>query len=330
MTTPTRPLDRFPLARAQDAEEMCAALAGVYAKPEIHLRRGTRTVDTVLNYCQLKHIGLGYTKYGVDMGVAYPESSLTLQTFPIRGRGQARVGRSVSTLNPARGVSISPGTNFAVKLDAEYEHCLVVLNTKSLTGKLAALTEKPIDQPLRFDPTHDPAPASASALRQHSLFLIDSVSNATLPDLVLEEFQQTLLMMVLHANRHNYSQLLEERRLAVAPWQIRRAEEFIAANWNQPIRVEEVADAAGVHDLALFRALKQRRGKSATAFAKDVRLSRASELLRHPETLTIAEIAAACGFADPATFAADYAKAFGEAPSQTRGRDGAGNDPAKH
>jgi AraC-like DNA-binding protein len=320
MTTAARPLDRFPLVRTRDAEEMCAALARVYAKPVLRLARGTREVDVRLNYVQLKGAGLGYTKYGIDVGMTYPESQFTLQTFPIRGRGKVKVNSARSELDPEHGVSVSPDTRFSVKLDAEYEHCLLVLNTQTLTEKLTALTGAVVDRPLRFDPIRDTGRFAARVMRKHFLFLLDMISTsaAPLPELVLAEFAQTLQVTSLHANRHNYSHLLDKEP---------PAEEFIAANAKGPIAVEDVAKAAGVYDLGLFRAFKKSRGVSTTEFASQMRLRHARELLQQPNAASVADVALICGFADLPRFTTDYAEAFGEQPSDTRGRGaGSGNN----
>ena len=64
---------------------------------------------------------------------------------------------------------------------------------------------------------NDAHPA-AKALRDHVTFLakVVSESEAPLPRLLLEEFEQTLIVMILHANRHNYSHLLERTARGVA------------------------------------------------------------------------------------------------------------------
>jgi len=95
-----RPLDRFPLVRTRNVEEMLAALAPIYAKPAWRFEGNCKTADVTLNYRPLRHLGLGYTKYGTGMSGTYPESAVFLQTFPIRGRGEATMAAL-----PARLVS---------------------------------------------------------------------------------------------------------------------------------------------------------------------------------------------------------------------------------
>jgi hypothetical protein len=148
MTGRARPLDRYPLVRTHNVEEMCAALGRVYAKPTWHVAANTGKVDVTLNYYPIRHVGLGYTKYGVDLNGAYPESDCYLQTFPIRGRGEVIIKKFASPLGAGRGLTVSPGRRFAAKVDADYEHLLLVFDALGLTTKLAAIIGRPIGAPL--------------------------------------------------------------------------------------------------------------------------------------------------------------------------------------
>jgi transcriptional regulator GlxA family with amidase domain len=54
------------------------------------------------------------------------------------------------------------------------------------------------------------------------------------------------------------------------------------------------------------------------AFAKRMRLRRAHEQLSFGnDSVTVTEVALACGFGNLGHFAKDYARAFGEKPSET-------------
>lgn len=145
-----------------------------------------------------------------------------------------------------------------------------------------------------------------------------NASNGPLPPLVIAEFEQTLMLTFLLANRHNYSHRLERAPHHCAPSQIRRAEAYIEANWKVAITLEDLAAASGVSAFSLFRSFKKSRGLSPMEFANQVRLRHAREMLLRPDaTATVAEIAAACGFADARRFEKDYVLAFGEPPLQT-------------
>jgi len=169
-----------------------------------------------------------------------------------------------------------------------------------------------------------PAPLVAPALVE-----MVSVSAAPLPRLLLSEYEQTLAVMFLHANRHNHSHLLERATPDLAPWQLLRAEQYIEAHAERAISVDQLTAVAGVGALSLFRAFKKARGLSPLDFANAVRLRRARDMLQHPdETTTVAAVALACGYADIGRFEMDYARTFGELPRLTLARAGVG--PSVH
>lgn len=319
------PLDRFPLVRSQSAEEICAALGRVYARPTLHVTGDTKRIDAVFNLYPMKDVGIGYTRYGIPVGLLYPESDVLLQTLPTRGQAEAVVKDIEYSLDRGCGLTISPGESLAVQFNANYEHLILLMNAGALNKKLAAITGASIDRPLKFHPLRDDTRPAGKALREHFTFLVNAVSASAepLPKLVLAEFEQILMVMSLHANRHNCSHLLAQTSPDGALQQVRRAEEYIEANWQQALTLESLAQVSGISALALFRTFKKSRGYSPLEFATQVRLRHARAMLQQPDAVTTVEnVALSCGFVDVGRFAEDYGRAFGEHPSQTLDRGG--------
>ena len=100
-----------------------------------------------------------------------------------------------------------------------------------------------------------------------------------LPAAVCRELEQAVQIAFLYAGRHTFSHLLESQESMPAPWVVRRIEEFIEANWQEPITIDRLAAEAGVSTRAIFRAFERSRGYSPMAFAKAIRLKRAREIL---------------------------------------------------
>ena len=90
-----RPLDRFPLIRADHTEGARQALSEVYSnslKME-PLDRGD-VVDITVNSCQLSQTGLNYTGYGAGVHVCFSGSKFVTLSFPIRGDASTVIGGS--------------------------------------------------------------------------------------------------------------------------------------------------------------------------------------------------------------------------------------------
>jgi AraC-like DNA-binding protein len=318
-----RPLDRYPLIRTKNAEEMIAAFERMYTRPKLLPERRASRIDAVINHHKMQDVSVVYAEYGTAVHSLFSEGATTLQMFPLRGRGELKVGGTANPLRYSGSVTVSAGRSFEIKHSPNYAHLVLPINTQALAAKLAALTGRPAELPLTFDAVMDGANPAAKALRTHFLFLVDRLAEATarLPKLMLREFEQTLTVLFLHANRHNYSHLLERPPAEGAVSQVRRAEEYIEANWQRAITVEGLAAAAGVSGLSLFRSFKKARGISPMDFLNQLRLRRSREMLLRPEAdTTAATVAVSCGFGDLDRFTDGYVRAFGEQPSQTLAR----------
>jgi AraC-like DNA-binding protein len=106
--------------------------------------------------------------------------------------------------------------------------------------------------------------------------------------------------------------------VAAAEARVRRAEEFMRANADEPLTMAEVAQAIGVGTRALQLAFRASRGATPRAVLGDIRLARARERLLAPDAAaSVSEIALQSGFAHFGRFAAAYRARFGETPSMT-------------
>lgn len=276
MTCAARPLDRFPLVRTQNVDEMCAAMEWVYTRPRLELPASTRKVDAALNYLPMNHIGLGYTTYGVDLTIAYPESHRVCQSFPIAGCGEVKSGGLDCRLDPGHGVVASPGATSTTRINGRFQNILLVMEPAALARKLSALTGQSIGSPIRCEPVQDYTRPAAKALREHVLCAV-ALLNAppvTIPETLLAAFEESLAVIFLRANRHNYSHLLEGEAKYAAPWQVRRGEDYVAATPDEPMALEALTEVTGVSALSLLRSFKARHGCSPRQFIAQLRASR--------------------------------------------------------
>ena len=166
------------------------------------------------------------------MRVHFSSSKFVTLSFPLGGEAVLAIHGSERRLGPQCGLVTPAGTEFAVNLVNEYEHVVLRLALEGLWAKLAALIGAPVDGPLQFDPLLDILSTGARLLRDHFFFLIDTVSGpaAPLPKLMQAEFEQAIMVMCLHAVPHDYSHLLDADLPGAAPAEVRRTEDYVAAN----------------------------------------------------------------------------------------------------
>lgn len=144
-------------------------------------------------------------------------------------------------------------------------------------------------------------PNSLVAMR---LFHESHVRDTLLP-LMIEAL--TLELVVGLTRRH------EERR----PDWLPRVEDYLRAHFAEPLRLDDLARAAGVHPSHLNRVFRARHGASIGEYARRLRVESASRELTTTST-PIAEIAASAGFADQSHFSRVFARITGVSPARYR------------
>jgi transcriptional regulator GlxA family with amidase domain len=153
-------------------------------------------------------------------------------------------------------------------------------------------------------------------LRRFLMLLVDEISRPETPHLVIAELEDTFLMQFLAGNDHNHRNTLFEAPKQSAPRSVQRVEEYIAANWDKPFTIEQIAREFDMSARTIYATFKQHRGYGPKTFLRQTRLNKARELLRK-SGMDVATVAKLCGFSNAGHFAHYYRTAFGELPSST-------------
>jgi AraC family transcriptional regulator len=103
----------------------------------------------------------------------------------------------------------------------------------------------------------------------------------------------------------------------MVPRKLRRVLEFVDANLDQDIGLDDLARIAELSPFHFSRVFKLATGSSPYHYVRDRRLKR-SRLLLAEGRLGIAELALACGFANQSHFTAAFTKAMGVSPGRFR------------
>lgn len=329
-----KPLDRFPVIRTDEIDEMKAAIARYYGDVRLSITGNSDGFRAHGNHCQLNYIGISYASYGATVDHFYPSLSSSY-AVPLAAAGSGwgkSAGRPVG-VNGRQTLIGSPGLPAELHVGPEFEEVTVQMEASAVRRALVGLIGAEVDGDLVFEPVLDFENPVNRLWRRLLQFLIDEVEthDAGLPLAALGEIEQALIVMFLKANRHRFSSLLHKQRPGAAPRQVRLAEEYIEAHWDQPITVELLAQLTDVSARSVFDSFRKSRGYSPMAFVKQVRLRHARRMLLAPEDdTTVANVAFVCGFGNLGNFAKDYRAAFGELPSNTlRIASGYGRSPVR-
>ena len=103
---------------------------------------------------------------------------------------------------------------------------------------------------------------------------------------------------------------------------IKRVDDIIKDNiGNSEFTVEQLADAAGVGRVQLYRKIKSYSNQSPRDYVRNVRLKCATEMLANPR-LNVSEIAYSLGFTSPQHFSNIFKETYGISPKQYREKMG--------
>ena len=139
MLSLARPLDRFPLARAQSVEELAAALAQIFGTSVVKIGRDNKKISCVINHYQLKDIGISYSRYGAAARRQFPENDFAAHGFPFGGRGKIETNEITGPLSSKRSVTTSPGHDIKANISDDYEHLLLKINRRRTTANHAII-----------------------------------------------------------------------------------------------------------------------------------------------------------------------------------------------
>jgi AraC family transcriptional regulator len=103
----------------------------------------------------------------------------------------------------------------------------------------------------------------------------------------------------------------------LAAWQLRRAQDVLRSSLDTPVRVETVADACGLSVSHFSRAFRVSTGRAPGTWLREQRIEAAKSLLRSA-SISLTQVAAACGFADQSHLCRVFQRHVGVSPGVWR------------
>jgi AraC-like DNA-binding protein len=313
----------FSVLRTSDIDILRLAASSRFGASRVEIL-DSGGFEACASMVELPNIALVFGATDSKILIDHPEASYARLQIALKGAASTAAGRSCVDISERQACMTSAGHASQMHCEAGHERLTLRLDNQALARKIAAILGGQPRGRLEFEDALDMERPQSQMLLRMLLYTARELelNFAKLPPLVVAELEQSIIVAVLTANRHTFSSYFETPSSELAPWQIRRAEEYIEANAHRAVMLEELAAATGVGARNLYRIFRQARGYTPTAFAKLVRLRRARAMLTAADdpTTTVSGTAFKCGFANLGHFARDYRGAFGELPSDTLAR----------
>ncbi|WP_327754322.1 AraC family transcriptional regulator (plasmid) [Sphingobium sp. SJ10-10] len=238
--------------------------------------------------------------------------------FCVKGRALLTSYHGSTTIDARTGLYFGPGQRFQGELPEDCVQLVVRIDAaafQAYAGSRNASLSTFID-------------LARPSLAPWLNLLSTIISDQNTIDLLLRnrrvalDYEQLFMSLLFSGQGYvdDYEHDLSRYRGA-APASIRRAEMFIEAHARDPLRLDDIANAANVPTRTLLEGFRRFRQTSPVRFLRDVRLDLVREaLLEGMDGVNVTGAAIDAGFRHLGRFSQDYVRRFGEKPSETLAR----------
>ncbi len=306
---PNLALRRHRLFECADVDETRERI-GAVMQPHRLIPLERRPARAHMDYFSLGAVGFGAIKFGA-MQVEVPAvAAYHLVVFCLSGTGVAGGAGTDVALGAAAGAWFNPGDPFTARFSGDAEQFVVRIDQARMAAHL--------DRDARFRRRVDLARPELQPFLWHlrALHADTGLAAMTRADPRLAAaIEAPLLALLAQGQPWQGTPPAAPRPALVRPALVKRAEEFMRANFDQPITLDDMARAAGVAPRTLQEGFRRFTGCTPMGRLRDIRLDQARDGLARREGVSAAALR--CGFTHLGRFARAYRARFGETPSAT-------------
>ena len=320
---PIRPLPGSVFLETADPEVARREMSKILAPHAMAPADGSAPFQARHHHARLAGMSVNFIQYSPGATIS---ADLSRRFYLIHYvlNGECRLGPEIGgrVLTAGDIAVINPTEPFSLKTAADCGQIVIKLESEVLTDAAQKRFSLPPEPPMRFD-------AASQNVRHASLArvidLICKEADSPGPDGAGPRTEtmlaELLAVTLIESLPHNHSAALGNSgsETGIAPWYVKRVEEYIDLHAETDIRIADMTAVAGVSERSLYNGFRVWRATSPKSYLKAVRLDRVrTELLGlKAKSRSVSDIARSMGFRHMGNFARDYAKRFGERPSDT-------------
>lgn len=224
--------------------------------------------------------------------------------YIISGTGTLDTNEQIYELHPGQGFLLCPGQVSSYYADEKDPWVYTWVEFDGLRARecmtLAGLSEQ---QPIYMPAGHNRIPEFMNALLDHAE---DSPLRQIGQGMILlDEIVQTSKTKISAGNKR------------LRDFYMKEATNYIDANFQRDVSIEEIAQACGLNRSYFGRLFKDTMGESPQQFLLHYRMSKAAELLKASQ-ISIAEVGCSVGYENQLHFSRAFKSVFGIPPMEYR------------
>ncbi|MGG5820599.1 AraC family transcriptional regulator [Falsiroseomonas sp. HW251] len=258
-------------------------------------------------------------RFSTDVRLSGDESGNFVVVMPCKGALTLLQDGAATTASEGGGLVMRPSPRAQVVFSDSGGRANLCFKVAEVEETLRHTLDRDLRRPLEFAPALDWTCGLAVSFKRQldAVFAeFQSLDGVVDNPVALAAMTDLLVTLLLRAARHNYADQLDVGAPCAVPAYVRRAEEFMRANSTRPIRIAEVAVAAGCSVRNLHGVFRRFRGTTPLAALQACRLEQVhAELSRGGTGGPIGAVARRYGFTNASRFGAAFRRRFGEAPS---------------
>ncbi|MGE0219585.1 AraC family transcriptional regulator [Mycolicibacterium sp.] len=274
---------------------------------------------------RLRNVSMLYLDLHVPVTIDIPESGRYYAVhMPLNGVAQVHHPASTFEANTMRSLVSSPGVPLRIECGVDAPQLVIRIEAQAMTAHLTRLIGRNLGRPLVFEPEFDLA--TEAAMRWHAAVQLVHTEVYHAGSLIqkgrgigpVEELVMSSLLYLQPSNYHadvTQPASADPRRTV-----IQQAMDFIDEHLAERITMESLAQAVHMSVRSVQQGFRSELGMSPMAFVRERRLERVHEELTDAlpsDGVTVTAVAERWGFHHLGSFAVEYRKRWGEAPSET-------------
>ncbi|WP_419320107.1 AraC family transcriptional regulator [Caulobacter sp. ErkDOM-E] len=265
-------------------------------------------------------VHLHYCRYDTPVEIQFHDMAGIRQMLCLSGQGRFSSAGQQVDIDLDNTTIIPPGASFLASYGASYKQLVTQFDEGALRLKAEAIIGHSLPGPLNVR-TLEALPTAPRLRSQEIARTLARILAADTPiDRPIVEMGQALSSAFLFENVAGFAERFTDEPRSASVANVRVLEEYIHANWNRPLTVEEIAVACSVSVRSVFSRFKQHLGTAPLTYLRDLRLDHAHQRLLDGGEDSVISIALSCGFSSFGHFARRYRERFGELPSTTLAR----------
>lgn len=310
------------LMQSDDLEEVRAGVGRIFKPHGLELAGRSHSLHGRMHHARHGDLSLNLLDYGSEVTIdpGRLESFFLLQ-IPVHGGAEIECGNKRFVSSSLTASLLSPSLPLRMHWGDACPQVILKIERGTIEHHCEQHLGEGFRRPVEFEPELSLASAGGMCLMQLLPLLADALSFPDHPlrnPLAFSQFESTLINALIYGQPNSARAGLRNPVGALAPFFVRRVEEFIRANAHEPLTIERLAEHAGVSASTLFAGFRNYYGMSPMAYVRQLRLERVRAELLNMEASSassITDVATKWGFAHLGRFSIDYKRHFGESPS---------------